>query len=232
MLFWLKCNLQKHNHETVIFFHRNATDMLLLTDKPLSNWTLNVIYYMRLKSYYYKMYVTSTNILMFKISIAIVSIIISIIIITITVITSSIIIVFIKSAWRIFQIKQLSPAILVSHNFWRQKFAYIFVFTISLFKSYIMLWIKITWAFNKYWSVLKSGLFKRRSFDWYESNSKCIQIRIFTGKRLWWRPFKCSCWYEDLQLYENLTSLQTLSCETCEVLRNKIFKENWWPFAS
>ena len=93
-----------------------------------------------------KMYVTSTNILMFKISIAIVSIIISIIIITITVIISSIIIVFIKSAWRIFQIKQLSPAILVSHNFWRQKFAYFFVFTFSLFKSYIILWIKITWA--------------------------------------------------------------------------------------
>ena len=91
------------------------------------------------------MYVTITNILMFKISIAIVSIIISIII-TITVITSSIIIVFVKSAWRIFQIKQLSPAILVSHNFWRQKFAYIFVVTFSLFKSYIILWIKITWA--------------------------------------------------------------------------------------
>ena len=61
---------------------------------------------------------------------------------------------------------------------------------------------------------------------------KYIQISIFTGKRLWWRPFKYSCCYEDLQLYQKLALSQILSCETCEVLQNTIFKENCWSTAS
>ena len=52
------------------------------------------------------------------------------------------------------------------------------------------------------------------------------QISIFTGKRLWWRPFKYSCWHEGLQLYEKVNSSQMLSCETCGVLENKTLKEN------
>ena len=56
--------------------------------------------------------------------------------------------------------------------------------------------------FNKYYSVLRSILFKKRSFDWNETMGKYIQISVFTGKRLWWRPFKYSCCYEGLKLYQ------------------------------
>ena len=62
--------------------------------------------------------------------------------------------------------------------------------------------------------------------------SKYIQISIFTGKRFSWRLFKFSCWYEGLQLHEKVISTQMLFCETCEILQNKIFKENCWSTAS
>ena len=72
-----------------------------------------------------KMYITVLNTFMFIISIAIVITTIIIIIIRITVNTISIIIVFAKSPWR--YVKSGSyPAILVSHDFWRQIFAHIF----------------------------------------------------------------------------------------------------------
>ena len=73
------------------------------------------------------MYITIINILVFIFSIAIVIIIIIIIVlITIIVITVSIIIVFVKYTWRIGKIRQLSPAVLVSHNFRCQTFAHFF----------------------------------------------------------------------------------------------------------
>ena len=62
--------------------------------------------------------------------------------------------------------------------------------------------------------------------------SKYIQISIFTGKRMLWRPFKHSCRYQNLQLHEKLTPLQMLSCEICEVLHNIIFKEGCWATTS
>ena len=61
--------------------------------------------------------------------------------------------------------------------------------------------------------------------------SEYIQISIFTGNRLWWRCFKSSCWYEGLQLYEEVTLSQMLTCEICEVLQNIIFKERCWSTA-
>ena len=79
-------------------------------------------------------------------------------------------------------------------------FAHVLLFTLSLFKSFYELkWLGL---FDKCWYLLKSNLFKKRSFDRNETTSKYAQINIFTGKRLWWRPFKYSCVYEGLQLYE------------------------------
>ena len=66
-----------------------------------------------------KMYIIIIDILMLIISIDIIIIIIIIIITTIVFIIS-IITIFVKSYWRIFKIRQLSPVILVSHDFWRQ----------------------------------------------------------------------------------------------------------------
>ena len=72
------------------------------------------------------MYITIINSLMFIISIAV--IIFIIIIIILTVISISIIIIFVKSAWLTCLNRQLSPAILVSHDFWRQIFAHFFIY--------------------------------------------------------------------------------------------------------
>ena len=79
-------------------------------------------------------------------------------------------------------------------------------------------------------SILKSDLFKKRCIDWNKAISNYIQISIFTKKRLWWRPFKYSRWYEDLQHYEKTTSSQILSCY--EVLKKLGFRENCWSNAS
>ena len=96
MLFWLKCNLQKHNHkifntiynnwgkshDETRFFYNNAIDMLLLTDKL--NLKCYVLYQTKELLTITKMLITIINILMSTISIAIVIIIFITIIITIT----------------------------------------------------------------------------------------------------------------------------------------------------
>ena len=56
--------------------------------------------------------------------------------------------------------------------------------------------------------------------------SKYIQISMFTGKHLWWRPFKYSFKYEGLQLYENVTLSEMLSYKICQVLQNIIFSRS------
>ena len=60
--------------------------------------------------------------------------------------------------------------------------------------------------------------------------SKYTEISIFTGKHLWWRPFKYCSRYEGLQLLKKVSPSQMLSCETYEVLQSIIFKENCWQF--
>ena len=146
-----------------------------------------------------KMYITIINILIFIISIAIVfiNIIIIIIIINITIINISIIIAFFKSVCMLNQ----TPMSCNSYVIWlltSKKINALFLFTFSLFKSCNILWMKIIWAavFNKYFSVLKSDLFKNTRFDWNETISKYVQINIFTGKTQWWRLFKYYCKYE------------------------------------
>ena len=107
-----------------------------------------------------KMYIISINILMLITRIVIVIIIIIIIIIiTVTVITVSIITVFVKSAWWIFWISCSSCATwLLTSNF----ITY-FIISLFLFKSFYELkWLEL---FKKYWPVLKSDLFKKRSFN-------------------------------------------------------------------
>ena len=37
------------------------------------------------------------------------------------------------------------------------------------------------------------------------NNEQYIQISMFIGKQLWWRPFKYNCRYEGLQLYKKVT---------------------------
>ena len=136
-------------------------------------------------------YITIINILIFIVSIVIVSFIIIIIFITINVINISFITVFVKSAWQICQIKQLSPAILVPHDFWRQVSAFAFFIYLFFVQNLQHLWIKITWAIEQILicSETKRLIFKNRRFDWNETKSKYIEISICTGKRQWWRPF-------------------------------------------
>ena len=130
-------------------------------------------------------YVSIAILLFLLLLIIIINIIIMIIIIIITITDITIsIIVFVKSAWRICWIRLLSPATLVSHDFWRQISAYVFLLTFSLFQRYNVLWIKVTWTIL-FWNLICS----KRSSDWNETISKYIQISIYTGKRLWWRPF-------------------------------------------
>ena len=107
---------------------------------------------------------------------------------------SLLLVLSVKPLWRICSFRQLSPAILVSHDFRRQIFARVFLF-----------------IFSSFWNLICS---KKRSFVWNESMSKNIQISIFTGKCLWWRPFKYSCRYEGLQLFKKVTPSKMLSCET------------------
>ena len=102
-------------------------------------------------------------------------------------------------------------------------FLHIFLF-IYLFFVQKLQWIKTIALFNKYWSVLKWDLFKKRSFDWNETMSKYVQISIFIGKGLWWRPFKYSCRNEVLQLKRIHHR-----CYLVKLARLYItFKENCW----
>ena len=78
---------------------------------------------------------------------------------------------------------------------------------------------------SEIWSVQK----EKFRLKW--NNEQYIQISIFTGKRLWWRPFTYSCGFGGLQPYEKVTPSEKNSCETCEILQNIIFKENCWVTA-
>ena len=111
-------------------------------------------------------------------------------------------------------------------------FAYVFSFTFSLFKSCNILQIKITWAIQQILICSEIWLVQKEKFRFKGNNQQLCSNSIFTGKRLWWRSFKCSCWYEGLQLYEKVTLSQMLSSGFCEVLQNIICEENCWSTAS
>ena len=151
-----------------------------------------------------KIYITVINVVIFTISIAIIIIIIIIIInIIINGNTISIINMSFTCTWRICWIRHIFPAILVSHDFWRQIFSkYFFLFTFSLFKSYKII---VTWAIEQILPFSETKRLKSKSFHWNETIKKYIQVSIFIGKRQWWRLFSYSCKYKGLQLHEKVT---------------------------
>ena len=101
-----------------------------------------------------------------------------------------------------------------------------------MFKSCNILQIKITWAIQQILICSEIWLVQKEKFRFKGNNQQLCSNSIFTGKRLWWRSFKCSCWYEGLQLYEKVTLSQVLSSGFCEVLQNIICEENCWSTAS
>ena len=124
--------------DDTLFFHHNASDMLLLTDQL--NLKCYLLYETKESLTITKMYFFIINILMLFTSIVIVIIIIIIIIITSTVITMNIIAIFVKSVWRIFWIFCNSCVTwLLTSNF----LTYFFIY---LFFVQMLQWINITWG--------------------------------------------------------------------------------------
>ena len=85
----------------------------------------------------------------------------------------------------------LSPAILVSHDFWRQIFGHTFFIYLFFVQKLQHLWFKITWEIEQILicSETKRLKFKNKRFYWNETKSKYIEISICTGKDQWWSPF-------------------------------------------
>ena len=158
-----------------------------------------------------KMYITIINILIFIISIGIVIIVIIILTITITFTTINIIIVFVKSACGLSTTISYNSCVtwLLTSNFRTCFFIYLF----SLFKSYDILWIKITLDdltnIDLLWKLIGS---KEKKFQLNWSNEQIYSNKYIHLQTSVMASFKYSCGNE--------------------VLQDIVFKENRWVTAS